>query len=455
MNYSTFKKAFACTMIAALGVAGAAEAQEPAKVFGGRSQYRTWSLGINGGVTIPAVVSGNSSSFKGGNTNIFDYTPREYYGISLRKQFSHLFSLQGNLNRGRIFAFSDEDTQTTGVPSRDGSQNFHSAETSVELAGSISGVFQLLTIDFLRRENAVNFYASLGYGLAAYDPTNYTDRDGNTGAYNVSGTYGPDGDRDYILEAFIPVGVGVKFRLSDRVALDLGHTMNYTRGNNLYGQVQNNNGKDKFSYTYAGLEFSLGSRNKENLTWSNPVANLYDELKDPTLRNEVEALKQRVSTLESTVDELSRDSDGDGVSDKFDKCPNTPAGTQVDGSGCPIKFPEPEVQQSVGVYPNIQFEFDSSVLKTESYSTLDKLSSDLRATGATVHLDGHASAEGSEAYNLQLSKDRANSVKNYLVNSGVDANKVVVTGYGESAPIASNATEAGRIQNRRVEIKAN
>src|SRR5690606_1086960 len=250
-------------------------------------------------------------------------------------------------------------------------------------------------------------------------------------------------------------GLGVKFKLSDRIALNLGHTVNFLNTRELYGIYPGSSvfAKDRFSYTYAGLEFSLGSSSKEDLTWTNPVSTAYDELKDPAMKNELEALKKRVTALEGTVAELSKDSDGDGVSDKFDKCPNTPAGVQVDGSGCPIKFPEVEVQRSVGVYQNIQFEFDSSVLKTESYGILDRLSSDLRASGSSIRLDGHASAEGSEAYNLQLSKDRANAVKNYLVNSGVDANKVIATGHGEAAPIASNATEAGRIQNRRVEIK--
>ncbi|WP_397235660.1 OmpA family protein [Parapedobacter composti] len=452
MNYSTIKTAVACSLVAALGLAETAQAQEPT-VFGGRSQYRTWSIGVNGGVTLPAVVTGYSSPF-GGQENLFDYNVREYYGISLRKQFSHLFSLQGNLNRGRIFAANHGSAgPVAGRGATPGS--FESAETQVQLAGSISGVFQLLTIDFLRRENAVNFYASAGFGLMAYTPTNYTDRDGNSGAATGEGSFGPDGDRDYILERYIPVGVGVKFKLSDRVALDLGHTMNYTGGNNLYGLVANNNRTDKFSYTYAGLEFSLGSSSKPDLTWHNPVSTLYDELKDPSLRNELEALKQRVSTLEGLVDELSRDEDGDGVSDKFDKCPGTPAGTQVDGSGCPIKFPEPQTQAAASTYQNIQFEFDSSVLKTESYSTLDKLSSDLRQSGGSVTLDGHASSEGTEAYNLNLSRDRANSVKQYLVNSGVDASKINIQAFGESAPIASNATEEGRILNRRVEIKVN
>ncbi|MGO3109965.1 MAG: OmpA family protein, partial [Sphingobacterium sp.] len=171
---------------------------------------------------------------------------------------------------------------------------------------------------------------------------------------------------------------------------------------------------------------------------------------------EVEALKQRVSTLEGTVDQLSKDSDGDGVSDKFDKCPSTPAGTAVDGSGCPIKFPEPVVANNAtsGEYFSpIQFEFDSSVLKTESYSTLDKLAKELRDANASITLDGYASEEGSDDYNMNLSTDRANAVKQYLVNAGVSASSVTATGYGEANPVASNATEEGRVQNRRVEIK--
>src|SRR5699024_9149399 len=135
---------------------------------------------------------------------------------------------------------------------------------------------------------------------------------------------------------------------------------------------------------------------KENLTFANPVSTLYDELKDPTMSNEIEALKQRVSALEGTVEELSKDSDGDGVPDKFDKCPDTPAGTVVDGAGCPIEFPEPVVQEATEgtYYNNIQFDFDSSVLKTESYSTLDKLAKDLRVNEAFVKIYRYAYSVG-------------------------------------------------------------
>jgi OmpA-OmpF porin, OOP family len=84
---------------------------------------------------------------------------------------------------------------------------------------------------------------------------------------------------------------------------------------------------------------------------------------------------------------------------------------------------------------------------------LDATSADLRTSGATCQLDGYASSEGTAAHNMRLSKDRANSVKTYLVNSGVDAKKLKVKAYGETHPIADNSTEDGRVLNRRVEFK--
>lgn len=435
MNYSTIKTAAVCLLVSVFGLTEVAKAQEPT-VFGGRSQYRTWSIGVNGGIHLPTSVFGpGGSPLHNGIDDPWDYNKvREFYGIQVRKQFSNWFGLQADVTRGRVMGWNKD--VVAGAP-------YNSAVANMDYAASLNGVFQLATIDFLRRENVVNFFATAGLGYQEFVTTQYVGNNGTGSVY-------ADDLKD--CELFVPVGIGVKFKLSDRVALNLGHTMYIMASNELYGEPTSR--KNRYSNIYGGLEFSLGSKDKADLTWHNPVAMLYDELKDESLRNELEALKQRVSTLEGTVDVLNADADGDGVSDRFDKCPNTPAGTPVDGSGCPINFPEPVVQEAAVVsYPNIQFEFDSSVLKTESYSTLDKLSSELRSTGGSVTLEGHASAEGSEAYNLTLSKDRANSVKTYLVNSGVAADKVLTNGYGEDRPIASNATEEGRVQNRRVEIK--
>ena len=425
MNYSTIKKVVACSIVAIMG-GTASYAQDTtmtttstaAKVFNGRGQYRTWSIGVNAGALAPISVVSGANDFNQWDLNLG-------YGLTIRKQLGHAFGLEAGFLRGKFSGSNDPaEGPVSTAPT--------AFETDLDWSGSLTGVVNVATVDFLRRENNVNFYAKGGAGIMGY-------------TINLT----PGGDLGDRRELFFPVGAGVKFKLSDRVALDLGYTASFMDADNLDGTWARND-MDSWSYGYGGLDFSLGSAAKPSLEWVNPVALMYDELKDPTLRQEVEALKGRVTALEQQ--DLLKDTDGDGVADRLDKCPDTPAGTQVTGAGCPIEFPVDSTM--MGTYENIQFEFDSSVLRTSAYPTLDKVSADLRANASTtLTLEGHASAEGTEEYNMNLSRDRANSVKTYLVNSGVAANRINVTALGETKPIASNATEAGRVQNRRVEIK--
>lgn len=448
MNYSTLKKSVALSLVALTGVASLAVAQDaPAttsavKVFGGRGQYRTWSIGVHGGVLMPVVAIGGTNDFNKWDANLG-------YGLNIRKQLGHSFGLELNGTRGKLSGTNE------GI-SNPATKDF---ETELQYAVDLRGVVNLGSIDFLRRENSVGFFLTAGAGYMAYAPKVTL---GNGTVIDWKGkAVGPADDRhdakDYVKGFYIPVGAGVKFKVSERVNFNLGYTMNFVDADNLDGVYAKGQTKDKFSYGYAGLEFSLGSSAKPSLEWTNPLATMYDELKDPTLRQEVEALKNRVSAVEKSVEDLKKDTDGDGVADQFDKCPGTPAGTAVDGSGCPLpKAPEPTAATSnVTGFEKIGFDFNSSVLKTESYPTLDKLSSVLRENGGKVTVNGYASSEGTAAYNVKLSKDRANSVKTYLVNSGVNASQVATKGNGEANPIASNDTEEGRIQNRRVETARN
>ena len=446
MNYSTLKKGLVASLVAVMGVTTLASAQDAAtstaKVFGGRGQYRTWSIGVNGGVLAPVVAIGGASDYSNWDVNLG-------YGLSLRKQLGHAFGLEGNIFRGKL---SGNNEKAGG--NQFGRRDF---ETEIGYSVDLRGVVNVATVDFLRRENSVNFFVTAGYGLVAFAPSGTFD---NGSTYDWKGVSGSNRDKDYVKQAYIPVGAGVKFKVSDRVSFNLGYTMNFMDGDNLDGLYARQPSNDKFSYTSAGLEFSLGSASKPNLDWVNPLAMMYDELKDPTLRQELEALKNRVSNIERSVEDMKKDSDGDGVADIFDKCPGTPAGTAVDGSGCPLPAPAPAsitevVTSSVSGWEPIQFEFNSSVLKTEAYPVLDKLSSMLRENNSKVTLNGYASSEGTAAYNMKLSRDRANSVKTYWVNSGVPSSNVTAKGFGEANPVASNDTEEGRIQNRRVQSVRN
>ena len=456
MNYSTLKKTVVLSFVSLMAV-GMAKAQTAtkdssmssgtgtAKVFGGASQYNTFSIGVNVGLTSPSVATGGPNPFSKPKADLG-------YGLSLRDQLAESFSLQLDAHGGTLKGDDGSGGFTkdlvTGTDFSSFSTKFFSA--------SLSGVLNFGNVSFLHRTNAVNFYVSGGAGLAFYTP-DPVRADGTDAKYSNS-----------VKELIIPIGAGVKFKLSDALDLNLGYTENFLDGINLSGVHAKFEGStgNKYSYGYAGLEYTFGPKSKPSLEWTNPVALMYDELYDAALRAEVAALKGRVANVETAVNDLKKDSDGDGVSDQFDKCPNTPAGTIVDGSGCPLVIPPPidtslfvrkgtaggPGMVSSAAYSNIQFEFDSSVLKTSSYPILDATSADLRSSGASAELDGYASSEGTAAHNMRLSKDRANSVKTYLVNSGVPAKKLKIKGFGETHPVADNSTEQGRILNRRVEF---
>lgn len=120
----------------------------------------------------------------------------------------------------------------------------------------------------------------------------------------------------------------------------------------------------------------------------------------------------------------------------------------------PEKQPEPEKPNYN--FSNIQFEFNSDVLKTESIQILDRAVTEMKKDPSVKFiLNGNSSAEGTAEHNMSLSVDRANAVKSYLVNAGISAANFTVKGYGATKPVTSNSTEEGKALNRRVEIRVN
>ena len=250
MNYSTLKKGVVASLVVLMGATSLVSAQNApapsssAKVFGGRAQYRTWSLGVNAGVTTPIVLLGGRNDFTNWDVNLG-------YGVSIRKQLGHAFGLEGNIMRGKLSGNNEE--ASGGV--LNGVRSF---ETKLGYAADIRGVVNVATVDFLRRENAVNFILHAGYGLVGYQPD-------VTAANNTVTQQRPiDGDK-YYHGAYIPVGAGVKFKVSDNVSFNLNYTMNFLDDFNLNGVATGSTPNfDKWSYLAAGLEFSLGSKAKPN-----------------------------------------------------------------------------------------------------------------------------------------------------------------------------------------------
>jgi outer membrane protein OmpA-like peptidoglycan-associated protein len=149
-----------------------------------------------------------------------------------------------------------------------------------------------------------------------------------------------------------------------------------------------------------------------------------------------------------------RDSDGDGVPDYLDQCPNTPKGEQVDERGCSTQRDTVVIQKQIVLRGDTNFEFNKAELLPAAHSVLDQAAKVMADHPKTRwRVEGHTDAIGSEQYNMELSRRRAESVVNYLASKGIDRNRLDIIPLGKSQPVATNDTQEGRAMNRRVEIE--
>ena len=105
------------------------------------------------------------------------------------------------------------------------------------------------------------------------------------------------------------------------------------------------------------------------------------------------------------------------------------------------------------VLEGVNFDFDKATLRQDDMGNLDNDVATLKSWGdVDIEVAGHTDSMGSDAYNMKLSQQRAEAVRNFLISRGVAENRLTAKGYGESQPVADNATEEGRFKNRRVEL---
>ena len=154
------------------------------------------------------------------------------------------------------------------------------------------------------------------------------------------------------------------------------------------------------------------------------------------------------------------DNDKDGVPDKVDKCPNQPEtinGYQ-DEDGCPDAGPPAKAKidlqkHQIVIMDKVFFDTNKATIKPVSFPLLDQVAQILRGhTEIKVEIQGHTDSQGDMDHNIQLSKERAESVRTYLIKKNVDPARMISGGYGPTVPIADNRTRAGREANRRVEF---
>ncbi len=154
------------------------------------------------------------------------------------------------------------------------------------------------------------------------------------------------------------------------------------------------------------------------------------------------------------------DNDKDRILDTLDKCPLEPETVNgyEDRDGCPDERPTRQLvrvtQQKIEILEKVYFHLDKDTIKKESHAVLTQVAEVLVQNPGIkkIRVEGHTDSQASDEYNNDLSQRRAESVKRFLVEGGVGAERLVPAGYWETLPIATNATKEGRAQNRRVEF---
>jgi OOP family OmpA-OmpF porin len=294
----------------------------------------------------------------------------------------------------------------------EGNQNVDSDAWSVGLGmgynltdhWTAEGVFKLMNTD----EDTPDSNKSIDGRLYHVDALYHFNPTGKFVPYLAAGVCGitldnnPDGPET---SALVNYGAGLKYYFTEKIALrgDVRHLVTFDDHYN--------------NMTYAvGLTFLLGNT-------------------------------EPVPEPEPFVEPVTVDSDGDGVTDDKDKCPGTSAGLAVDKDGCPL-----EITEEISIEFDVEFDFGKSDIRSIYKDRCGEACQFLKNhPNSIISVEGHTDSVGPEEYNMQLSLERAASVRQYLVdNFSVDPNRITAIGVGESRPIATNDTPEGRQQNRRV-----
>ena len=202
--------------------------------------------------------------------------------------------------------------------------------------------------------------------------------------------------------------------------------------------------KDKYGSSLCLYPIQVGDA-PEGKTFLQEVSTIgdcgfYSTADDLMMGDGIAAFVEKVFLAKKPAVVDRKDSDGDGVYDDEDQCPGTPVGAKVNAVGC-------------WILDSVLFDFDKAEIKPEGYPLLDEVVIILEKNPAmSVELQGHTDNVGTEAYNMDLSMRRSNSVASYLVEKGILRNRLATTGFGFKSPVALNGTSFGRSLNRRVEL---
>jgi OOP family OmpA-OmpF porin len=436
-------------------------------------EYKRWGLSVHAGAPVMQ-----------GDRDIKQLSGA--FGFSAKYVFANNFSMRATILAGQM----QNKNLGSSTPYYQSTNDFLEFSTQCNLN----------LVNFKKKSTGKNISqlyigAGLGYhkGFLSYNPS------------SVASTLPEVGS------LIVPYGVGFKWFINPMFdfGIEIGQRLTFTDQIDGYESLSSTNrSNDFYILPQIFLTYNFGAtKNDRSIEWVEPAEQVYDEL--IKTRNETNQRMENMKrehdsafefmrkSFEQKLEENKRksdsliiafresyknDSDGDGVSDVFDKELNTPDGALVDGSGramdtdkdsipdyrdkcptqagraanngCPVQATKGQLMVINDGIKNLQFETGQSIIKSSSFPALDKLAELLVDNQIFIfRIDGHTDNVGDSIMNIVLSQGRADAVKNYLVSKGVDATRISATGYGSSRPVVSNSTEVGRARNRRVDMQ--
>ncbi|QAR33309.1 hypothetical protein EP073_07815 [Geovibrio thiophilus] len=250
---------------------------------------------------------------------------------------------------------------------------------------------------------------------------------------------------DNALLPFLQAGVETRIADDTNTGLAVGGGLKYLFTKSFAGDVSFKNiyfGEGKHDQLMAvSVAYFFGVREKAPVMAAEPVPTPVAAAvkEEPAPMAAVVAEEKKEAVVVAPVD-----SDGDGVYDDQDQCPGTPQGYDVNEKGC---------FKNLKLYVN--FANDSDMIDDASMVRVREFADFMKATPVLkVEIQGHTDSKGTEAYNQKLSERRAEAISSALINLGIEADRVSAKGYGETKPIAPNASPEDRAKNRRIEAVA-
>lgn len=442
------------------------------------SNFRDWTIGISGGAMF---TYGDLSTFNWNQDDVFHQFELGL-GLNVTKYWSSVWGTKA---------------QFTFAPSISGSNGAAEPNTIITFDSepyfdySVNAVLNISALALRGKTNDRKWTAlvSAGIGMANLKQTRYVN--GQPVAVYAQGV-NPDADNEWSNEVFVPADLIIKRQLGQAFDLDLGMQMKYYFSD-IIDAFPSGQSNDVVLYPHVGVAYNFGADDAESVVYTNPLDEMYmdvsdmkDDYEQLTTDDDKDGVPNMFDADNSTpegvavdgsgkaldvdqdgipdnmdedpftgkgakVDEKGRaiDSDKDGVPDYRDNEPNTPEGELVNFQGKSLKGSG----VGGGAYmPSVYFRFNSATIGNANDERLAAIALAMKNNSSlNIRLVGHADARGTEQYNMELAKRRAQSVKDKLVQIfEIDGSRISVDSQGENDPLAKPRENYS--VNRRVDV---